>query len=938
MPRKIRRIIPLILIMTLCLLIIFPVAAYAGPTETILNSVAHVVERGVGWLIIAVATGIVMILEALGLSLVGIISQGALGPNPIPQGVSLISVTVPDASGKIDCLFNTVINIYYPVAYKVAIITFLIILSYIGVQAILSTAASKRAEYMGKISAWGFGILMLFAFNYVIIYTVKANNALANFFLTIGGVTYTASGQAPTPGTAPTELPEEKNLLTYINAHRQSHTELDKTSTHTVNGATFTITENWAKTNYPNFDGGYVYRIIGGTYLTAPGSPAPTPSEADKYALYFRPIPDTTPSTNELLTSGTYEPYKDKPLANIGYIVKFGNGSITSTLNYDQLKARVVFLKSKALFEYNNGGFRLSRRAITSDDIYKICDASFMSTNMDEFDGGIAKGLDVAYVPPAAQKSDESIFTPTDPLLKEFFDAWHNSKDNMGGIMGALIYLGMAVMMGWLFVVYLIRMLFISFLILLFPIVMAVYCIDRLDDNKSKVFHEWWNHFLSHVFTNSIHALTLGIIYKAILYGGPSIPPLVKLITLFAFFPANKLAREIFGLGRGGSADMGGMAAMGAGMMMLNKGGGSGGGGKAPKAGGGGDSSGGDSGGGDSSGDGGGSTYSRLSNKWSGYKENVTNAKSNAKGKGFKGALGVAGAAAKPFGKLAGRAALSAGKKGLRATGVAVGATAMLATGQGLNSAIGAGYMMSRMTGSGVDKLIEGGQGVGNFASDAMAHKRISDATKAEDGDTNGRDIDKLAFGDGFAYYGNDSSSPDGKKYLHFEKNDNSSLTSTEFDRNKSFDDQMKSAAYGLSYKTDGQGRIKDGSVSIHNDSIDKKATAMFQPRRAACDKARTALNNNFTDPGKKAEFERLDLRSEAGYKKGMQMFNDIGRNQNEVTKQRNLDKACDRDESAAKQKWSQEAANHDRKHLSRTDPYSQKNRPTYSNSYYAGE
>ena len=178
-----------------------------------------------------------------------------------------------------------------------------------------------------------------------------------------------------------------------------------------------------------------------------------------------------------------------------------------------------------------------------------------------------------------ADDAEEGVL-PNDELLQELYNQYF-TPDNVGRIEYALLYFMGVLQVFILFMTYVIRTFMISFLILIFPVVMAIYCLDKINDNKSGVFTKWLKEFISNVFTNSMHALSYGIMFSVILMA-PSDPtspqslhPIVKVIALWFIIPSGKILRSVFDIQSEGSkhSDHAGLAALG-GVAALSKAGG----------------------------------------------------------------------------------------------------------------------------------------------------------------------------------------------------------------------------------------------------------------------------------------------------------------------------------------------------------------------------
>ena len=336
----------------------------------------------------------------------------------------------------------------------------------------------------------------------------------------------------------------------------------------------------------------------------------------------------------------------------------------------------------------------------------------------------------------------------------------------------------------------------------MFPLVMALYCIDRLNDNKSAIFTEWWKQFVANVFTNSIHAMVYGVIFSVII-NGDKYSNTVQLIALFFLMPATNMARQIFGVAKGGMADLvGAGAVMGAASIMGKmKLGGSSSGSKAK--------SGGDAGGspGDSAGAGGGSN---------GVSSNRIFSKANAMNATSKTAKFLAGAA-----------------------GAATAAVGVAATGGGIGDSVGAGIV-----GKGVSQL------------PFTAGKKVVGAGKRS----------SEAFKDWEARRKLKNKEVEAKTYanrMEFKTKDRKTGKEETFSRYGDYSDQVNSLTNPLLHKftTDQDGEIDGNKLNVSGKSIDDLVQSDLSFENEAIESRNNLLNTQFAaDLG--VDFSQYNLNS----------------------------------------------------------------------------
>ena len=159
----------------------------SGPASTVLS----VIGTGVDGLV-----GILSKIPQLVFLLIGMAVQGLIGQIAKIGGSSIEGFLTPD-----DILFNRVgiteidffnfsgetsvvntirtnIATWYYILRILAIVILLAVLIYIGIRMAISTVASEQAQYKRMLTDWIVSFVILFLLNYIIIFTIEANNAL----------------------------------------------------------------------------------------------------------------------------------------------------------------------------------------------------------------------------------------------------------------------------------------------------------------------------------------------------------------------------------------------------------------------------------------------------------------------------------------------------------------------------------------------------------------------------------------------------------------------------------------------------------------------------------------------------------------------------------------------------------------------------------------
>lgn len=118
-----------------------------------------------------------------------------------------------------------------------------------------------------------------------------------------------------------------------------------------------------------------------------------------------------------------------------------------------------------------------------------------------------------------------------------------------------VMYSGLLIMTFVFLIVYMKRMLTISFLVVIAPLISVTYAIDKLDNNRSEILNAWLKEFMYNVLIQPFHCLLylifIGtamnlIAQKGTLDFGAMV---FAIILTFCIFLGQKIIREIFGFG-----------------------------------------------------------------------------------------------------------------------------------------------------------------------------------------------------------------------------------------------------------------------------------------------------------------------------------------------------------------------------------------------------
>lgn len=723
--KKLKSMISKTLVMVILLTMFIPNYSFAGPPK--------LVEEGLCWVLMAVNNWAVGILNEYEISIDSMIRQRSpTGGDPdfsdASKAYNITIVSADAANTKVKALFSDIIHNLYPALLKIAVIVFLIGLIYIGLLTITSVSASKREEYMQRLTTWATGLLVLFAFSIIMVFLIRVNNTLANVFLSIGGeLRYQPGAQNAADGTG--DAPEESELMTTV------------TSVRGINGINYTVSmDGLTGVKADALTLINKVRSLGGGGLTdkklefkvksPSGKEGTVTVEQDDDMEWWAEIENTAQMDGneiEVEVDGTID---DWEIRNLTDFEKKRVGKIAWDDNTYQVKVETstgtyeyqVYLKTVLgkVVKYTDGsGFAEIFEPVDYGDIYGVSEQNGWSDGDAVTDTAKMKRHLMLNPDGKAQKdyleaegdyASIGTWPAYDAILQDLFDQYAN---NEGSLPYALLYTVGILMTFMFFVTYTMRTLTIAFLIVIFPVVMAIYCLDKINDNKSGAFQKWLKEYISQVFTNSVHALSYAFVIAIIL--NQDTHPLIKIIAIWFVLPSGKILKGVFDVQGKMDSDTQGIAGLAAGMALANKGSESvgkfakGGGGSGGSGGGGSGGSGGFGGGSGGSG-GGGFLSNALSNrigKMSPGKQMAANITKRAGG----GLLSLAGAG------------LTAAAVG---AGAAVGAAKNIAAGDDLGkvvegAAIGgaAGGALAK-GGIGLGKkTISGVQRAGSFAGDA---------------------------------------------------------------------------------------------------------------------------------------------------------------------------------------------------------------------------
>lgn len=91
------------------------------------------------------------------------------------------------AAGSVKSIMSEVVETWYPVFMTVAMVAYMVVLVFAGLQVILHSTAEKTAQYKEYLVSWVTGVMILCLFPYVMKYTVKLNEAAVGAMASYAG-------------------------------------------------------------------------------------------------------------------------------------------------------------------------------------------------------------------------------------------------------------------------------------------------------------------------------------------------------------------------------------------------------------------------------------------------------------------------------------------------------------------------------------------------------------------------------------------------------------------------------------------------------------------------------------------------------------------------------------------------------------------------------
>lgn len=153
----------------------------------VLDDIGTVIDGVVGLLTTVVRIPLLLIVMAFQGIMTGIAMlggnniEGILTPDDLFfNRVGLTNIDFFDFSGNASVIQTIRVNVatWYYVLRILSIIILLAVLIYVGIRMAISTVASDQAQYKRMLMDWAVSFALVFFLNYIIVFTIEANNAL----------------------------------------------------------------------------------------------------------------------------------------------------------------------------------------------------------------------------------------------------------------------------------------------------------------------------------------------------------------------------------------------------------------------------------------------------------------------------------------------------------------------------------------------------------------------------------------------------------------------------------------------------------------------------------------------------------------------------------------------------------------------------------------
>jgi hypothetical protein len=378
------------------------------------------------------------------------------------------------------------INYWFKVFQYLALFFYLIILVYVGMKVILASTGAQKGKYKEAINSWLAGLLLLFFLPYGLKYIVVINNNLVE------------------------KLGENRqSIYTYYNAADIKKMEMDGKY---AGGDAFTSDIDELKQLEQDLE----------------GKEAELKKQEDE--IHAKMPEKVQPVWAQVSISVPEDVYVEAYYKYIYIIYTF----IPENINDWTTEVEKQYQKE-------------------IDEMYEMLkNGGYTATSRDEWENYLkdikAKNMEIAEVQEQLEYVQMLIQIKTSST--DLMGQMYLKAGETGRIFYALVWLILIWQLVFLLILYYKRIFMVALLIVIFPLVMVTYVLDKLKDGKSQVFNTWFNEYLINIIVQFFHAVAYLVLVDTGLKIYQKNPNnwLFFLLAIMSLFPIERILRSIFGL------------------------------------------------------------------------------------------------------------------------------------------------------------------------------------------------------------------------------------------------------------------------------------------------------------------------------------------------------------------------------------------------------
>ncbi len=439
--------------------------------ETDEEEQAGVIETAVTWLLIGIGEIFMFVIRLF------------IGSNVTMDSIifNRYDATVIDFRGRAGMFANSevknMINTMYSGFEWLAIIAFVVILLYIGIQIVISVGTEKQSKYFKYLEHWVVGVAILFIFPRFFPYITDISNGIVSYL-----------GKSATP------MYTQYNVIAMLddesiigeNAQTVKIDELIGNATKAREEQIANLEKEIAKKQTSN--NVWYDAIINAIYAAV----------------------DQSKSYNSVMEKDI-NAYVDNNIDNWSYI------------NEDEFE--------KKLKAHRN--------------LNISCDSTYLEEKISKLVKYKNNSLEIKKL-----KEEISALENYTSSGQDLMSSMRAKAGKTGRIVYAVIWLILLIQMISLLAMYYKRMIMVAILIMIFPIVMIAYAIDKAGDGKAQTFETWTKEFTVNIIVQIAHAVVYVFLIKTGLDIYEANPDnwLFLVLAVMILFPMERMFRTLFGI------------------------------------------------------------------------------------------------------------------------------------------------------------------------------------------------------------------------------------------------------------------------------------------------------------------------------------------------------------------------------------------------------